>query len=298
MKHRSILVIFMLSLLFLFPCRTVHGAGMEDPFPPASPESQDLDSASLRELTRIVQSFFDEGDIVGAELLIVKNRKTMLHEVFGWKDAEDRVPMERHTLCNIRSMTKPMTGTLAQMMVDGKKLDLGDPASKYLVFFKTVERSKIEGPASEHKGQVSKVTVDHLITHRSGLPLTCINQLLTEYRDLAAVAEQAASVGPDFPPGSRFQYSDAGTDVLGAVLEKAAGTSLAALFRSRIFIPLKMTDAFVRTGKSDPRWKRTGSNHLGSKGAWSRYWKPGDDPIYPFAMGSQSVYCTPRDYVR
>ncbi len=279
-KFFSISLTFILLYLVPFPTH----AGEEYPFPKASPESQGLDAAALEELTRIVRSFFEEGDIAGAELLVVKNRKTVLHETIGWKDAEEKVPMEHGTIVNIRSMTKPMTGTLAQMLIDEGKLALANPASKHLESF--------------GKGDARAIRVEHLITHRSGLPLTCINQPLAKYAGLEALAAEAAAIGPEFTPGARFQYSDAGSDSLGAVMEKASGTSLAQLFQCRIFDALGMIDAYTRIEKDDPRLQRTSSNHLGTKGAWNRYWKPGDDPIYPFAMGSQSVYCTPTDYAR
>lgn len=267
-------------LLFLSPA----AAGGKEHFSRAAPESQGLDPAALEELLRIVRGFVDEGEIAGGELLLVKNRKIVLHEAVGFKDAQDKIPMERHTIFNIRSMSKPMTGMVAQILIDEGRLSLDDAASKHLDFF--------------GQGQAAAIKIEHLITHRSGFPMSCINLPLSEYANLEAVARQAAGSGPGFAPGSRFQYSDAGSDCLGAVLEAAGDAPLCELFERRLFDPLEMKDTYTRTKTDDPRVARTSSNHSGSKGLWIRYWKPGDDPFYPFAMGSQSVYCTPVDYAR
>jgi len=267
-------------LLLLAPL----GAQAERAFPAADPESQGLDPQALASLTELVQSFFDDGEIAGAELLVIQNRRTVLHEAIGWKDADERIPMERDTLFNVRSMSKPVTGTLAQMLIDEGRLALEDAASEHLECFA--------------EGESAGILVDHLLTHRSGLPLTCVNRELKSYSGLRALAEQAAAAGLDFEPGSRFGYSDAGSDSLGAILEVVGGAPLAELYQRRIFDPLGMADAAARLEAADPRTPRTASNHMGSKGSWSRYWKPGGEPFYPFAMGSQSVYCTPVDYAR
>ncbi len=274
----------MMAAAILVPFLSALPASEEEPFPRATPESQELDSSALDELVRIVRGFVDEGEIAGAELLMIKNRKTVLHEAIGWKDAEDKIPMVRGTIFNIRSMSKPVTGTMAQMLIDEGKLALSDPVSDHLDFFGS--------------GKATAIEVGHLLTHRSGFPMSCINVPLTEYADLAAVARQAAGVGPEFTPDSRFRYSDAGSDCLGAVVEAVGGSPLSELFESRIFAPLRMTDTYTKVKADDPRVDRTSSNHTGTKGTWLRYWKPGDEPFYPFAMGSQSVYCTPVDYAR
>ena len=81
------------------------------PFSYVIPKSQDMSAETLGELADIVQGYVEEGRIVGAELMVLKNRYIVLHEVFGLKSQEDETPMEKNTLFNIRSMTKPITGS-------------------------------------------------------------------------------------------------------------------------------------------------------------------------------------------
>ncbi|MBI4878393.1 MAG: beta-lactamase family protein [Planctomycetes bacterium] len=281
MLSHSVLLAALSVLLLACPAGF---CGEGDPFPPAVPETQGLDAEALSSLAATVEGLFREGDITGAELLVVKNRRTVLHRAVGWKDVEDKVPLEPGTIFNIRSMSKALTGTLAQMLIDEGRIQPSDRVAEHLDFFA--------------QGDAAAIQVEHLLTHRSGLPLTCLTKPLAEYPDLAAIAREAAATGPQFPPGSRFQYSDAGADSLGALIEAVAGAPFGELLQRRIFAPLGMEDAYTAIAADDPRLARTSSNHTGVKGTWRRYWKPGDAPLYPFALGSQSVYCTPVEYAR
>lgn len=249
----------------------------------ATPDSQGLSTEALERLVQVVRGYVEEDKIVGAELVVIKNRQIVLHEVMGWRDRDAEIPMARNTLFNIRSMTKPVIGTAIQMLVDEGKLALDDKVSEYLPAFDNAKSGKI--------------TIEHLLTHRSGLPLSLLSSL-ADYANIQQIAQKAGEHGPDFAPGTGFQYSDAGSDVLGAILEKAAGVSIDEFLEQRILSPLSMNDTITLIDKDDPRTGRICSAYIGSKGDWSRFWSPSDKPIYPFAMGSQSLYGTPVDYAR
>ena len=83
-----------LAALTLAPTATPPRA-QDPPVPAASPESQGLDPEALGHLADVVRGLFEEGAIAGAELHVIQNRRTVLHEVCGWKDVADRVPLER-----------------------------------------------------------------------------------------------------------------------------------------------------------------------------------------------------------
>jgi len=290
--HLSFTPIFLLfAMAAKFPPAVAAG---EPAFPAVAPESQGVDAAKLQELADVVRTYVDDDAIVGAELLVIKNRKTILHEAFGWKDREAKIRMERETVFNIRSMTKPVTGTAAQMLVDEGRLSLDDPVARYLPAF-----------AGE---KTAAITVEHVLTHRSGLPMLLLagdgttsavsQNPLYDYSSLEEVASLGGGHDLDFTPGAAFQYSDAGSEVVGALVEKAAGTSLDRFVQRRMLDPLGMHDTIALFQDDDPRQNRVCSAYMSQKDAWIRYWRPGDKPIYPYALGSQSLYCTPTDYAR
>jgi CubicO group peptidase (beta-lactamase class C family) len=252
-------------------------------FPPASPESQGVPAAAVRRLADEVDGYVKAGTIVGGELLVIKNRKTILHEAFGDRDREDKLPMVRNTIFNVRSMTKPLTGVAVQILVDEGKVRLDDPVAKYLPGFDN-DRSRA-------------VTVRQLLQHRSGLPLTILASM-HGYKDLQAQANAVGEKGPQFKPGEKFWYSDAGSDAAAAVVERVSGVTINRFVTERILQPLGMADSFYLSKADDPRKQRVASLYLGSPGKWTRFWKPGGPPMYPFAWGSQTLYSTPADYAR
>jgi CubicO group peptidase (beta-lactamase class C family) len=252
-------------------------------FPPATPESVGLSAESLEALADEVASYIDRDMAVGAELLVIKDRQTVLHEAFGWRDRESEVPMERDTIFNVRSMTKPVTGAAAQALIDDGLLALDDRVADYLPGFD-----------NEASGEI---TIEQLLTHTSGLPLTTVEST-DQFPSLEAMANATGERGPEFEPGSKFWYSDAGADALGAVVEQASGMPLADYVGERLLDPLVMDDSYYAGAPDDSLLDRTASLYVGRVGDWTRYWGPEAEPFYPFAWGSQSLYATPRDYAR
>src|SRR5262249_44112691 len=133
--------------------------------------------------------------------------------------------------------------------------------------------------------------------HRSGLPLTILIAI-NGFKDLQAQAKAAGEKGPEFKPGEKFWYSDAGSDAAAAVVEKVSGMKIDRFVTERILQPLGMVDSFYPSKGDDPRKQRLASLYIGTPGKWTRYWKPGGAPMYPFAWGSQTLYSTPADYAR
>lgn len=263
-------------------------ATAQQAFPPATPESQQVSAQALDSIGVIIRSLVDTEEIVGAELLVIRNRKTVFHEGFGWRHREEQIPMEPGTIFNLRSMTKPIVGSIAQRQVDRQLLDLDAPAGQYLESF-------ADGPSAD-------ILVRQLLTHTSGLPDGNPSGQRSDYPTLRSVADYWGNHGPtEFEPGEGFQYSDPGTDVLGAIVEEIAGQTLRELADAEVFEPLGMTDCYAwvdQESSLDPRFA-SDYRYSSEQGAWVRYWKPGDGSMLPFARGSGTTwYSTATDYAR
>lgn len=255
-----------------------------DPFPSAEPESVGLASEALEALASFVAEQVANDDYVGAELLVIKDGKTVLHDAWGWRDRESEVPLEPNALFNVRSMTKPLVGTAAQMLIEEGRLALDDTAASLLGGF--------DGELA------SAITVAQLLEHRAGLKMSTLMEIpMASFPDLAALAAKIGENGPTDPPGARFRYSDDGTSVLGACVEAASGQDLAAFLEERVLDPLGMTDSTFDVTVEALRG-RICKSYMGSPGGWIGQWDPAGDPLYPFLLGSQGLYCTARDYAR
>lgn len=272
----------LLPLFFLLNC-LAHGQEASA-FPRATPESVGLTTEAVNAIRDEVAGYVQKGTIVGGELLIIKNRKTVLHEVFGDRDREEKKPMERNTIFNIRSMTKPLTGVAIQMLIDEGKVKLDDTAAKYLPGF--------------DNDKTRAITIKQLLEHRSGLPLTGITISINQFPDLQKQAEQIGKNGPLSKPDEKFWYSDAGCDTIAAIVEKVSGKPIDVFIHERILQPLGMTDSYYPGKNDDVRKQRIASLYIGKPGNWNRFWKAGGPPMYPFAWGSQTLYSTTVDYAR
>ena len=258
------------------------------PFPEATPESQGIPSSVLDRLAELVTGFVEAEEIVGAELLVIKNRRTVMHDVFGHDDHRGDKALGKNTIFSIRSMTKPLTGAVAQMLIDDGVLNLTDSVAKHLDSFDN-ERSR-------------GVTIEHLLTHRSGFPMKSAGTLwsnYSSYTNVRQIADYWGEYGPQlFTPGERYQYADANVDTLGAVIELANGKPTEALIEQRLFEKLGMRDTIALLREGDSRIERVAGKHAGGRGRWNQFWRWKGKPYFSFPMFAQSFYSTPVDYAR
>jgi CubicO group peptidase (beta-lactamase class C family) len=261
------------------------GMAAAEGFPTATPESQGLSSQALQKLLDEVRGFVKNDDIVGGELLVIKNRRTVLHEAVGLSDPEKKKPLRPDTIYCIRSMTKPLIGAAVQILITEGRLSLDDTAARYLPSF---DNDKSRG-----------ITVRHLLTHTSGLPFSSSQRAnsdgLAGLRDLADMSGQG---GPIFRPGNGYQYSDAGADTLGAIVSEITGLPAEAFITNRILEPLGMNDTFPLVSAAGDKLERFTPAYRKLLGNWIPFWSPGWKPVFSFFQPSQSMYSTTRDYAR
>jgi len=220
----------------------------------------------------------------GLSLMVIRNGSVVYAASRGMADVERGIPIGPRTVFDIASVSKQFTGMLAMILHQEGRLDYDAPVVRYLP-----ELSRF-GPT---------MTVRHLLTHTSGLP---------DYYDALARASGAPGAwvsnqealaflarwgDPVFPPGDRFEYSDAGYEMLALVLEKVAGEPFGELLRRRIFEPLRMNDTRLRDRPDVPVPDRArGYTPLGQGFA------PGPDHPLDCLVGSGAVNTTLDDLRR
>jgi CubicO group peptidase (beta-lactamase class C family) len=256
-----------------------------DHFPPSTALAEGVSRKTLGELGSLIQSFVDDEEIVGAELLVIKNGRSILHEAYGLSDQEAGVPMETGSVFCVRSMTKPLIGTSILMLVDDGEIALDDPISKYLPEF------DVEGKRG--------ITIQHLITHTSGLGFSMIAAAdPRKLESVRAVAALGAGSELQFEPGTDFQYSDQGTDTLTALIEAVTDVSAEDFVTARVLVPLGMDSSTCLMTSDHHLRGRALSKYAGSRGAWTRFWSPEDEALFPIFLGSQGLYSSLEDYAR
>ena len=168
-------------------------------------------------------------------------------------------PMSRNTIFRLASMTKPITAVAAMILVEECRIRLDDPVDQWLpeLAGRKVLRA-IESPLDDTVPAVRPITVRDLLTFRSGygelgfLSPTCPLQRAMSSARLT-FGEYPFTFTPDeflkrlgnlplaHQPGERWLYH-AAAEILGVLIARVSGQSLATFLRERIFEPLGMTD--------------------------------------------------------
>ncbi len=232
------------------------------------PSNFGIDRAELDTIKASMQQAVDEGFIPGALLLVGNGRGVGVLETVGMQGPDSDTPVNADTLFRIYSMTKPIISVATLSLAEDGLLALDDAVSDYIPEFGDLQ--VIDRDSGEIGAARVPITIEHLLTHQSGIvqePFAMNTPLGPRYRDsfvdiltgpdpadksaeyLAefnsiTARELAGRIGRQpvlFEPGSAWHYGHS-TDVLGAVLEVAAGKPLDEVLREHIFAPIGMSD--------------------------------------------------------
>jgi CubicO group peptidase (beta-lactamase class C family) len=186
--------------------RTRTFSGLVAPaFPYARPAEVGLSSEKLDWLGDEIVSWAASGELVGAELLIVKDGRAVFHESYGWSDRERRLPVERNSIWWIGGASKPFVATAILLLAEEGKLSLADPVSRYIPNF--------AGDA--------RTTIRNLLTHTSGFS----ERAGVEEDDVASLDDWVAGWAAEGPkrPFVEFYNSDFSYQALGRVVSSGSG---------------------------------------------------------------------------
>lgn len=186
-----------------------------------------------QKIDELIVSYQNAGQFNGTAL-VVEAGKVIYKKAFGYANFEWKTPNTTDTKFRIGSITKSFTAILVLQLVEQEKLRLDGKITDYLPDY-----SKKTG---------DKITVQHLLTHTSGLPdyndlqdffRLAQSGLLTDAEILKRISEHDLL----FEPGAKFKYSNDGYRILGAIIEKVTGKSYRQVLQENILIPLNMTNS-------------------------------------------------------
>lgn len=222
--------------------------------------SAGMSAERLERLNKTMQRYIDEGHLAGSVTYVMRRGKVVNFQATGWADMENKVPMRTDTIFRIASMSKAVTSVAAMMLIEEGLLGLDTPVSRFFPAFKktTVALKRPAGATADSPVTIvpakREINVRDLLTHTAGIsygdgPAQAMWKaagiqgwyLADRPEPIARVVERMAALPFDSQPGEAYVYGY-GTDILGAVVEKAFGKPLDVFFRERIFEPLKMLD--------------------------------------------------------
>lgn len=171
------------------------------------------------------------GAAPGVALAVVSHGQIVYESGFGFADIASRLTVTAATRFAIGSLSKQLTAAAIQLLADRGKLALDDPLAKYVPSLPNAAR----------------ITLRMLLDQTSGLhnypKLSEHDWPISGAIATSRIVAILAADKPDFPPGSRWEYSNANYAALAAVVERVAGMSLADFLAANIFTPLQMRDS-------------------------------------------------------
>ena len=214
-----------------------------------------MDKARLDKLKDIMCEMIDAKSTMGVLCIVVKNGKEEFYHSEGYRNAEEKLPFTRDTLCNMYSLSKVVTSTACMMLIEEGLMTLTDPVSKFLPEY---SKQKCVGIDGKVRTAGSSLTIENLLNMTSGMPYPgtaspseiasgkIMDEVISKMRTDNAmstreIARRYAEVPLSFEPSDKWEYG-VSADILGAVIETITGLKYSDFLKERLFDPLKMTD--------------------------------------------------------
>ncbi|MBP7408665.1 MAG: serine hydrolase [Flavobacteriales bacterium] len=180
-------------------------------------------------------------DAPGGAVLVAQSGKVLYERALGLSDLSNKTPLTTANQFRIGSVTKQFAAVAIMQLAEAGKLKVDDEIQKYVDF-----------PKKEHP-----ITIEHLLTHTSGIPNFTSGQHYTpeayakdvELKDLIALF---ADEPLEFQPGTKWSYSNSGYILLSAIIEKASGEKWTDYASTHLFGPAGMSSTTASMVQGSP----------------------------------------------
>ena len=245
--------LFFISLLFCAAC--------------SKPNENNADIVNDEAKARIdstLNSFVTSGSIAGVSALIYEKNKEVYFNAFGYADREAKVPMDRNTIFQIYSMTKPVTGTALMTLYEKGAFQLDDPVSKYAPEFADM---KVYTGMDSISGKMILQPLNRPLTIRDPHPaylrirlwhgqLPGLGELYKEAdflnpeNTLSQMAGKMSALPLLFQPGTQWAYGSS-VDLQAFLVERLSGEPYAQYVQEHVLTPLHLTKTRYFVPESD-----------------------------------------------
>lgn len=251
MKYRYRVPPAILALMLACAAAT---AGSQS-FVKAGPEALGFSSERLTGLIDVLEEYVANEEFAGSVTLVLRRGSIAYLGAHGQRDRAARSPMQTDSIFRIASQSKAIVSTAAMILQDDGRLLISDPVGKYLPeFAETTVAVPRDGGGYEVVAASRQITIRDLLTHTSGYDYgqgvasdvwaeAGIQGYYFSDRDepIRETVRHMAALPASAHPGEQWIYGYS-IDILGAVVEVAAGMPLDEFLNDRIFEPLGMTD--------------------------------------------------------
>ncbi|QGN54368.1 serine hydrolase [Novosphingobium sp. Gsoil 351] len=291
----------------------------------AKPAAAAASSAAFPSVTAFVDGYVAKRKVPGMLAMMGFGQRPATVIARGTEGFNDPDPETINTLYRVYSMTKPVTGMAAMMLIDAGKMSLDQPLSDILPKFAKMQvQVTPDGSITDLRPAKTPITIRHLLTHSAGLGYSIIQKgpIKAAYEaagvipgqvskvaipgldrgkpvgSLALFADRLAELPLVYEPGTQWSYSVA-LDLMGRVIEVVSGKPFDVFLQERLFGPLGMSSTGFRVAPKDIH--RLSTNYAVLAGTPIPI-DPGEASIFadkpPFPMGGAGLVTSPHDYDR
>jgi CubicO group peptidase (beta-lactamase class C family) len=178
--------------------------------------------------------------VPGASIAVINNSRIEWNREYGVMDVNTGAPVTTETIFEAGSTSKLVTAVMALHYVEQGRIDLDENVNLYLKSWKI--------PDNEFTSE-KKVTLRLLLTHQAGMPESSYDTddsgnypTLIDVLNGAPPADNAPAT-PEYTPGTKWNYSNVGYNVIQLLLEDVTGKSFEQIAQELIFRPLNMTSS-------------------------------------------------------
>lgn len=222
-------------------------------------------TAAFPRTRAVLDRYVAEGRLPGASVGVrgPDGRNTWLQA--GAQDFGPSPAVDRDTVFRIYSMTKPVTGTAAALLIEDGRLSLDQPVTDFVPEFSRLTVAIDPAQSLESRPIRTPMTIRHLLTHTSGLSYNIAGDGPVQrayrqagifpftgdlnagpgdgprVRDLDEMVRRLGEIPLLAEPGMAYNYS-VSLDVLGLVIQRASGMTFPEFLRRRLFDPIGMDD--------------------------------------------------------
>lgn len=193
-------------------------------------------------------------DEPGATVLVSRNGQIIYKKAFGIANLELNTPMQLDNVFWVASIGKQFTAVAILQLMEQGKLNLQDEIIKFIPDYPT---------------QGNKITIEHLLTHTSGIPTYSGMEDPEKKLSMGCTQNDVIDFFKNLPlrfiPGAKWEYSNSGYFLLGYIIEKITGKPYSEYLEENFFAPLGMTNSLYANGKRIIK-NRVGAYSYGDNG--------------------------------
>ncbi len=241
-----------LKLIYLLIGLLIVSACTKEPVDPIIPPEPPVEEPEIviPQIDNDINSFMERYNIAGLSLAVTKNEKLVYAKGYGYAEKETEIKVDTSHLFRIASLSKFITAVGVMKLIEEGKLSMSDN-----VFGDDAVLGNDFG-TPPYNYWVSLITVKHLLHHEAGgwgnssndpafiNPSLTVNQLISWVLDNRPLFYQ---------PGTTFDYSNVGFQILGRIIEKKSGKSYEDYIRENVLTPSGVTNMQMGESKLDER---------------------------------------------